>query len=696
VYVADLTNIFNGPWITPPPRTDPPEEQLIEAIADAGLEPPEQVFLDGRIHRFRSGQKKDKTGWYVVFGDGIPAGRFGDWREDISQPWTADIGRQLTFDEVEARKRHIEEAKRIRDQEIEKLHDAVALAAKRIWDGGTPATAEHPYLKRKGVQPHGIKVSGEGKLMIPACTMDGDIKTIQYIDADGKKQFHQGGEAGGNVYFLGDESESPIYIAEGFATAATIHEVTGKPVVVAFSCHNLVEATGKVRDKRGALSEIVVVADNDESGMGEKMARRACQKHGARFVMAPDVGDDVNDFHQKGGDVKSLLAPPLEGWLISVRDFANVPAPIPWLIKGWLPSGCLCMIHGPSGCGKTFLVLHWCMMIASNDDMISWDGRPVRHGKVVYLAGEGHHGLRARVAAWLKHYEVKPDDVDLFVSASGCDLNTPEGWMKVKNHIDALDGKPSVIVVDTLHRFLNGDENSAQDAKIMVDACAGLQMEYGSTIILVHHTGVSDDAQHRARGSSAWKGALDMEASVVMRPNKEDIQIICRKMKDAEEPEPLWLRLQKGIDLPGWYDADGEQVTSAVIVKGEEPCEESQKGPKLNEVQQIGLKAFRIAAETYGQLKDGCFNGVATEAWRREFYRLMPVNSEEDEKKEQERRKKAFQRVQEKLVCVEYVRPSKDGTGYFPAGPLAGVDEQIFTSRLRGFSGIRESCKDED
>ena len=187
-----------------------------------------------------------------------------------------------------------------------------------------------------------------------------------------------------------------------------------------------------------------------------------------------------------------------------------------------------------------------------------------------------------------------------------------------------------------------------------------------------------------------------MEASVVMKSNKEDIQIICRKMKDAEEPEPLWLRLQKGIDLPGWSGVDGEQVISAVIVKGEEPCEESPKGPKLNEVQQIGLKAFRIAAETYGQLKDGCFNGVATEAWRREFYRLMPVNSEEDEKKGQERRKKAFQRMQEKLISVEYVRPSEDGTGYFPAGPLAGVDEQIFTSRLRGLTGIREGYKDED
>ena len=253
--------------------------------------------------------------------------------------------------------------------------------------------------------------------------------------------------------------------------------------------------------------------------------------------------------------------------------------------------------------------------------------------------------------------------------------------MKVKNHIDALDGKPSVIVVDTLHRFLNGDENSAQDAKIMVDACAGLQMEYGSTIILVHHTGVSDDAQHRARGSSAWKGALDMEASVVMKSNKEDIQIICRKMKDAEEPEPLWLRLQKGIDLPGWYDADGEQVTSAVIVKGEEPCETKQDKNKMSDSDQLGIKTFRTAASNFGQVKDGRFDGVSIEAWRREFYRIYPTD-EEDEIKAAQNKKKAFQRVRLSMLKNEYIRVSEDGKFVFPGGYLAGLDEQIFSSSL--------------
>ena len=330
-----------------------------------------------------------------------------------------------------------------------------------------------------------------------------------------------------------------------------------------------------------------------------------------------------------------------------------------------------------------FVVLNWCMGIACSDSMVAWEGLPTKRGMVVYLAGEGHHGLRARVAAWLQYYEVKPDDVDLFISASGCDLNTPEGYLKVKSHIDAIGRKPVLIVVDTLHRFLSGDENSAQDAKIMVDACAGLQYEYGCSVLLVHHTGVSDEAQHRARGSSAWKGALNMELSVAMRPNKEDLQLICRKMKDGSEPEPVWVRLQKGVEIPGWYDDEGEPVTSAVVVRGEEPCDvKPDKKDKMSDSDQLGIKTFRAAASTFGHVKDGRFDGVSIEAWRREFYRVYPAD-EDDETKASQNKKKAFQRVRLSLLKNEHIRVSEEGKFVFPGGSLAGVDEQIFVSSIK-------------
>ena len=84
--MADLSKVLGGPWAPPPEKlVAPPETQLIDAMRAAGLEPPEEIHFDGKIHRFRSGTKGspghgDKPGWYLVFGDGIPAGRFGCWR----------------------------------------------------------------------------------------------------------------------------------------------------------------------------------------------------------------------------------------------------------------------------------------------------------------------------------------------------------------------------------------------------------------------------------------------------------------------------------------------------------------------------------------------------------------------------------------------------------------------------------------
>ena len=103
----------------------------------------------------------------------------------------------------------------------------------------------------------------------------------------------------------------------------------------------------------------------------------------------------------------------------------------------------------------------------------------------------------------------------------------------------------------------------------MLDACGGLIQEFGCSVILVHHTGVSAEAQHRASGSSAWKGALDIEISVVPAEDGGPIQVIQRKSKDAEMAEPINGALEP-VKIAGWFDEDGEPVTSAVFIEGPE------------------------------------------------------------------------------------------------------------------------------
>ena len=226
--------------------------------------------------------------------------------------------------------------------------------------------------------------------------------------------------------------------------------------------------------------------------------------------MPPELGD-ANDYALAGHDLMAILFPAQDDWLIPADDFSAQPAPIKWLVKRWIQREGLVMIHGPSGSGKTFMVLDMMGSVASRGSIGHWFGNKVRHGSVVYLAGEGHHGLRGRLAAWKAHNKV--DALNMYVSAHGLDLNAPEGYQKAVEAIRALPEVPTAIVVDTLHRHLQGDENSSADTKGMLDACGALIQEFKATVILVHHTGVSAEAQHRARGSSAWKGALDVEIS---------------------------------------------------------------------------------------------------------------------------------------------------------------------------------------
>jgi KaiC/GvpD/RAD55 family RecA-like ATPase len=372
------------------------------------------------------------------------------------------------------------------------------------------------------------------------------------------------------------DDATTLYIAEGFATAATIAEVTGQPCAVAYSASNLVPVTGILKEDHPTL-DICIVADNDASKIGKHYAEQACSKVKVRMIMPPIEGMDANDYVQAGHDLALLLKPPapVTDYLIHADGFSAQPAPISWLVKHWIQDKALVMVHGPSGGGKTFVTLDWMLHIASGK--ATWFGHKVRPGNMVYLAGEGHHGLRSRIAAWKHKNSVS--NLNMWVSKSGVDLNTAEGYLKVVEAIRALKIKPDVITVDTLHRFMAGDENSAQDAKTMLDACAALMQEFGCTVILVHHTGVSEEAQHRARGSSAWRGALDIEISVIPAKGDKSIEIVQRKSKDAEMAAPVYVDLDS-VAIPGWFDEDGEAVTSAVVVKGEVP-ESKQKDKSL-------------------------------------------------------------------------------------------------------------------
>ena len=74
-------------------------------------------------------------------------------------------------------------------------------------------------------------------LLVPV--FDGaEIISVQTIPPEGKKLFQLGSRKKGGYFTIGEPSDT-IYICEGYATAATIHELTGGQVIVGFDAGNL-------------------------------------------------------------------------------------------------------------------------------------------------------------------------------------------------------------------------------------------------------------------------------------------------------------------------------------------------------------------------------------------------------------------------------------------------------------------------
>lgn len=274
-------------------------------------------------------------------------------------------------------------------------------------------------------------------------------------------------------------------------------------------------------------------------------------------------------------DARGLDMPPLESYgdnpappepaaqpafrLVRVSDMQI--RPIAYLVRGFYELDSLAMTYGDPGCGKSFQGVSLACAVATGTD---WYGQPTKQGPVVYIAGEGHNGLKRRFSAWEIHYQRSLDDAPLFVSTMAAAMSDPSSAATVRAAVDEVateHGAPALVVLDTLARnFGPGDENSTQDMTAFVAAADAIRTRYGCTVLLVHHTGHADKT--RARGAMALKGALDAE----YRMDKDESGVVrfeAKKMKDGPLPEPMAFRLCP-VEL-GIQDEEGRAVTSAVL-----------------------------------------------------------------------------------------------------------------------------------
>ena len=205
-------------------------------------------------------------------------------------------------------------------REVQAAWDSVAKqhaqrTANTVWNSRNtrPADAAFPYLQNKGIADPAVlshvrinTYNGKEQLVIPMYDRPNQIVNRQAIDANGGKFFLPGGEvsgAYGKIAAPNADWTGGVYLAEGFATAASIHMATGKPVVIAFNAGNLPKVAAKMAQMLPENTPIYIAADNDASQTGIKKAAEAAQVLGsrARVVMPEFTGDEIARFQARHG-----------------------------------------------------------------------------------------------------------------------------------------------------------------------------------------------------------------------------------------------------------------------------------------------------------------------------------------------------------------------------------------------------------
>jgi putative DNA primase/helicase len=293
--------------------------EIIDAFRDAmcqsGMTPPDDILADGRLHRFspmtgKRSSSVSKSGYYVLHIDDAPAGSFGDWRTGVQTPWRFDKP-MSKVDRAKAREA-IAAAKKARLREEAAKHTKAAEKAQEIWRRSVVITSQHvhPYLDRKRVRGNGARIAPDGRVVVAVCDAGHNIYGLQFIDGEGEKKFLPGTAKRGRFFMLGDpRGGSFIGVAEGFATAATIHEATGIPVAVAFDAGNLVPVA---REVLRAYKQIIAVFADDDFGTEGNPGLAAAEKatlatRGVLVKPGPwpigNRGTDFNDLRNALGGV---------------------------------------------------------------------------------------------------------------------------------------------------------------------------------------------------------------------------------------------------------------------------------------------------------------------------------------------------------------------------------------------------------
>ena len=259
------------------------------------IEPRGGFVFDDKLHRcdvIVNGRVRSGDGAYRLFDSDVPAGWLQNWCNGNGvQAWC--FFKTLTPEQKAKLAESAEAATKQFEADDAARHKEAALKARSQIEKTAPASETHPYLAKKGAKPHGVYVDIHGYLLVPMMDTDGVVHSLQRISPTGEKRFLSGGRKRGLSFTIGAiEPDGEIYMGEGFATMACVHEAMKKGAVVAFDCGNLLPVAKALRAKYTS-AKFVFCADDDawtDGNPGRTKAEEAAKSVGG-IVALPMFAD---------------------------------------------------------------------------------------------------------------------------------------------------------------------------------------------------------------------------------------------------------------------------------------------------------------------------------------------------------------------------------------------------------------------
>jgi len=318
------------------------QQQFSDAMRAHGLKPQGLPILDGKLRyvAVEGNKGRERSGAYRGFYDeGRPAGAIYNWKQGgFVATWKAE-GEMVPVSAVDqaALAARAEAQAAERERERVAREGTGARLAVQLLAGARPADVSHPYLAAKGIEAHGLSLAVQGqtvpvqdakgttrnasiagRLLVPLHDVHGEVRNVQTIAANGTKLYLGGAQKMGTFHLLGElRAGSPVIVAEGYATGATVHRATGMAVAVALDTSNLMAVAAALRDQDPARP-IYMAADNDHHlplrakplpNAGREKAEAAAAAVGGKVLLpeaAPDQvakgkGTDWNDYEASHG-----------------------------------------------------------------------------------------------------------------------------------------------------------------------------------------------------------------------------------------------------------------------------------------------------------------------------------------------------------------------------------------------------------